>query len=281
MAYELINSGPVTPHRMHALIQLLGRQPEWNRAELLNLIQPTNIDAKQQVAKDVLAALGHLGVVDRAGDRVMLLPVAKGLDDLQQFRRFLHASVAKARNESFPNYRFSLFTAWYATKSEEVFTVNNDELVVRFNNQIPFDSEDRAMNMTKFNTWRTLAAFLEYGWPYASKIAPDATNRLRPEIPGLIPESGDVPFSTFITRLSAACPELDHGELFRLAWNHSRSESLGRQLSMMLSNGLRRLHADGTIALGRVPDAGEIWRLYPAAGFRLDEITHIRRGVNV
>jgi hypothetical protein len=279
MAYELINFGQATPHRLHALIRLLARADEWERSELLYLLQPTSLDPQQQAAKAALTALKSLDLVEETDGTVRLKSTAVGLVELEAFRHFLASSVSKARRETHVNYRFTLFTAWYSTKNEEVFSFSNDVLINRFNDQMPFGSDDRIMNSTKFNAWRTLAAFLGYGWVYSGKVVPDATDRIRPEIQRLLMEDGDISFAEFVSRLSASCAELDHGELFQLAWTHSRSEQLGNRLSLMLSNALRRLNEDKTIVLSQVPDAGDIWQLFPAAGFPPEEITHIRRGV--
>src|SRR5690349_957772 len=138
MAYELINHGPVTPHRMHALIRLLARAEEWDRSEVLTLVQPSALDAKQQAAKDVLTALRSLDLIVVEDNAVRLGNDAKSLVDLEMFRRSLMTSVARARSEDDVNYRFSLFTAWYATRNEEVIRSGNDELTVAFNTLIPF-----------------------------------------------------------------------------------------------------------------------------------------------
>src|SRR5688500_17658048 len=107
MAYELINHGPATPHRMHALIRLLARADEWNRGELLDLVEPASLDPKQQAAKDVLTALRNLDLVEMTDGTVRLRAVARELVTLENFRQYLVSTCAKTLNEDHVNYRFS------------------------------------------------------------------------------------------------------------------------------------------------------------------------------
>jgi len=43
MAYELLNHGPVIPHRLHALVRLVARRPQIVKARLIDLLQPPSM----------------------------------------------------------------------------------------------------------------------------------------------------------------------------------------------------------------------------------------------
>lgn len=85
-------------------------------------------------------------------------------------------------------------------------------------------------------------------------------------------------FGTFMDQLAEHCPELDGGVLFNRCWQASRgAEQRGNRLSLMLSNGLRVLHEAGAVQLDLVADAAIKWRLYPAVGHPVAQVSHIRR----
>jgi hypothetical protein len=91
-------------------------------------------------------------------------------------------------------------------------------------------------------------------------------------------EEKSMSFGLFMERLADTCPELDGGRLFNHCWQASRgAEQRGNRMSLMLSTGLRSLHNTGVIKLSEQADALTIWRLYPAAGSSLQQVTHIQR----
>lgn len=278
MAYELINNGPATPQRIHALIRLMDKKPAWQKQELLDLIQPKALAPTQKIGTDVIEAAVNLGFVKVDQGELSLHDSARGLRDIEAFRQALVAKTSRARAELQANYRFNLFTAWYATMDETVLQITNPELIIRFDERMPSETADRIMNTTKFNAWRTLATFLGYGWVYGSNLVPDATVRIRPLLPALLPAEGPVPIGTFLLNLASTCPELDGGDVFRLTWQHDRPTQRERRVSLMVSNALRRLQQTGSISLTRLPDASETWRLFPASGFAPDAVSHIARG---
>jgi hypothetical protein len=278
MAYELINNGPATPQRIHALIRLMDKKTAWQKQELLDLIQPKALAPTQKIGTDVIQAAVNLGFVKVDQGELSLHDSARGLRDIEAFRQELVAKTSKARTELHTNYRFNLFTAWYTTMDETVLQISNRNLIIRFDERMPSESADRIMNTTKFAPWRTLAAFLGYGWVYGSNFVPDATVRLRPLLPELLPGDGLVPIGTFLLNLASTCPELDGGDVFRLTWQHDRPTQREARISLMVSNALRRFQQAGLISLKVIPDAGETWRLFPASGFTPDAVSHIARG---
>jgi hypothetical protein len=292
---EIINNGPVTPHRLHALVRLVVHLGNPTKDDLFNLLQPAGLIKNQEVANNVYqAAVAHDLVIEQGDSRVLLHDSLNPTEivPVKGFRVHMRKQLLGITDENTDNYLLNLFTAWYAVQDERALTTSKRELVNAFNRDLFPTSgrsdvdEGRAFNTTKYNAWLRWATFLGYGWVIrlgsSDTLAPDAYGRLVPLIPRLLDEKADaVPFRDFATSLAGDCPELDRGSLFQRCWQASRSaEHRGNQLSLMLSTGLRVLDREGIIRLQYESDAEDVWHLYPAEADPLPRVTHIGLGRN-
>ena len=287
MAYELINNGPATPHRIYALLRLMTNLKTASRAEVLDLLQPKTLGYDQKVPRDTIDAAIHLGFLHpmegQRSDILKLRPDAGLIDTVEEFRSQVQKRVLGVTATSQPNSLFNMFTAWYATQDERVLKWSADDAAKHFNEQFSLDRTDRAFNSTKFAAWKTWSQFLGLCWPLkipnlSELNIPSAHGRLKPLLSSLLPEPDRlVDFGAFLRDLAEACPELDGGSLFEQCW-HSRqtSEERANRLSMMLSNALRHLYDAGAIELAHQADAVSRWSLYRATGHPVQHITHIK-----
>jgi len=288
MANELL-IGQATPARLHAMVRLISRLQSPTKKEVFDLMQPLALVSDQQSAVNTIftAAKNSNIIIENPDNTITLNCEASQLESLESFRSNMQKRVLGITDQNHPNYRLNLYSAWYITQNERVFQFRDKDFETRFNEELSQgdDDEARKFNSTKFNGWRTWAAFLGLGWLIRPRLivqgeilVPCASNRLRGVLNELLPINGQViRFSVFAERLSELCPELDGGALFTYCWEASRrGEQRGHNLSLALSTGLRQLHDSREIELSRQADATDIWQLYPAEGHDLKQVTHIR-----
>ena len=295
MAYEILNNGQVTPHRLHALVRLIARLPEPSRQQIQDLLQPSVLVKNQSASEEVYRAALQCGLIKEDAERGgrVTLATAADLETSEAFRRHMQRILTGVIDESRPNHLMNLFAAWYAVQNERVFQLDAQNLTDHFNDEVFPGTRERAFNTTKLPGWSTWAAYVGWGWyaksarvlssgnvRRAEMLLPDATFRIATLLPQLLPdEARAIGFRIFAERLALQCPEMDGGALFERCWDASRrNEGRGNRLSLMLSTALRTLHSGGQIELIRQADAGEIWHLYPAEGAEIRQITHIRQG---
>lgn len=286
MAYELLNSAQVTPPRLHAMVRLVSRLQTPTRKDVIDLLQPSVLVSDQSAAKNIYIAAVNCDIINEAPDRTLVLSGETAqLESMQGFQLYMQKRVLGVTESYQPNYLFNLYSAWYIAQNERIFQFVDKDFETRFNEELFQDTESRTFNMTKFNGWRTWAAFLGLGWPIkpglsgrSEILVPCVSNRLKGVLAQLLTKDEQViKFSLFAERIAELCPELDGGSLFTYCWEASRgSERQGNSLSLALSTGLRQLHDSGEIELIRQADAMDIWQLYPAEGQLLKQVTHIR-----
>lgn len=289
MAFELLNHGPVTPHRLHALLRLIARCPGATAEELCALLQPASLMENTQAAENALQVALTLQLV--AGDRrgpVRLRVNGEAIEELGAFRETMRQAVLGVTDGAADNYIFNLFSAWYAVLDDAVFRMSGEELATEFNRRVFPTAVTQQMNETKFGTgWRPWAAFLGYGWIFqrgaTRLLVPDCQDRIAGLVDAWLADAArPMRFTEFMDQLAVACPELDGGELFQHGWRSGRGgEERGRRLSLMLSTALRGLHDQQRCELIRLGDATEVWSLFPASGHAWQEISHIARGARI
>lgn len=287
MAFEILNSATITPHRLHAMVRLIPRLKNLNpsRNDVLNMLQPEILSKNQNTSADVYKAARHCNLIQESeGEGVVSLVVDQDqIETFQNFQRQMQRILTGITDEQENNHLLNIYTAWYAVQNESILTYTRKDFESHFNKQVYPGEEDRQFNTTKFNGWRTWAAFL--GWGRLMKkgtfdiLVPDATLRIEPLLGCLLPDGEQlVSFGAFVQNLAATCPELDGGVLFNYCWKASRgAEQRGTRLSLMLSTALRVLHNLEQIELVRQADASYLWQLYPAMGHPVQEVSHIRR----
>jgi hypothetical protein len=288
MANELL-IGQATPARLHAMVRLISRLQHPTKKEIFDLMQPLALVSDQQSAVNtIFTAAKNSNIITENPDKTITLNCkASQLESVESFRLSMQKRVLGITDQNHPNYRLNLYSAWYIVQNEWIFQFIDKDFETRFNEELSQgdDDEARKFNSTKFNGWRTWAAFLGLGWLIKPRLSgrseilvPCASNRLKGVLNQLLPGDQQViKFSLFAQRLAELCPELDGGSLFIYCWEASHgSEQRGNNLSLALSAGLRQLHDSGEIELIRQADATDIWQLYPAEGHLLKQVTHIR-----
>jgi hypothetical protein len=270
---------------MVRLIPLL-RQP--SRKDLFDALQPVDALPKlanQEAASGVFTAARSCGLLTEDADGGVRLQVSSdAVETLAGFRRHMQQSLLGITDDGEDNYLLNIYCAWYAAQDDRVFKFDQKDFEVRFNEALFPDSEARRFNTTKLRGWLVWAAFLGHGWPLApggkTLLVPDARTRVEPLLSRLLPEGQSaVRMGDFMEQLGERCPELDGGTLFKRCAQVSRtSELFGNRMSLMLSNALRVLDTAGSIRLMLQADAPVKWQLYPAAGHRHQQISHIQLG---
>jgi hypothetical protein len=187
-------------------------------------------------------------------------------------------------DENDPNFLLNIFTAWYLVQNEGLFQYAKD-IDKQFNSEVFPDDSERSFNSTKLNSWKTWASFLGFGWLNRENgvLIPDVYDRLEPKLTALLPgENQEIALSKFFNGLGDVCPELDGGTLYQRCIQLSRKTDMYRnRLSLALSTALRVLFFERKIELITRADASENWQLFPASGYSVDRITHIRLGDNI
>jgi hypothetical protein len=286
---EIINESQVEPRRLQALIRLISYLEAPKRQELFDLLQPTALMERFQSKEPQLAAritnriAVDYGLAKENDEKVLRLQAASAqVETMSAFQAYMQKSILEETLENQPNYRFNLFSAWYAVQDERVFhDLPTRGYDVAFCEEVFPGVEDRPFNSTKFSAWRKWANFLGLGWltRIGSKeiLVPDATKRLKNVLPSLFQEESKLPFGLFMEHLASICPELDGGVLFNKCWQASRgADQHGNNVSLMVSTGLRTLQGMDIIKLIDQVDAIDIWYLYPAQGHQR-QVTHIQR----
>lgn len=284
--------GEVSPHRIHALLRLVRRLRHPKREELLELLQPSALLDNTNASRAIYNETRRYNLIVEKADKSVVLHEdinsADKIESVEAFRSIMQKRLLGVSREKENSYQLNLLVAWYAVQDEGIFRYKKkDEISEQFNadmyprSDIESRTLGRGFNPGHLNRGFTWAAFL--GWGRLMKVGkemllPDAHIRLQGVLPQLLsPADGSLRFAIFAHRLAETCPELDGGVLFEKCWQATRSaENRGNRLSLMLSTGLRILHEIGDIELTRQGDATDIWRLYPAQGHPLKEITHIQ-----
>jgi len=291
---EIFREALATPLRLHAVLKLLALLGNRTRDDILMLLQPEILSDNQNTAKNVINLLKNLGMVretDTSSQLSLAEDVPRNIDKLESYRRYMQNKLLGITNPNAPNnYVLNQFAAWIAVQDERIAQLSKVNLTARFNEEMypsetgdASDAQTRTMNDTKYNGWCNWGVFLGWGLThdaFKAGFIPDASIRVRSVLETLLPEKDQLPASIFMERLAEHCPELDGGALFEDAWQFSRpTENRGNRTSLMLSTGLRVLERCGDLSLILMPDAGDLWRLYPIQG-GLNQISHVKRGRN-
>jgi hypothetical protein len=262
--------------------------PGLKRDEILGLLQPSSITDNRDAAILLHRYARRYGLLEddqSTVKRVNPTEACTKLTSFDAFRSYMQLTLLGVSNEAEDNYLLSLFTAWYAVQDSAVMTYSKADFEAKFHQALyPRATERVLAEEPGISAWRTWAEFLGWGWALKfdlreeMRIVPDATLRVRPLLPALLPQSGrEIAMADFVAGLAERCPELDGGLLFERCWEASRGgEVRGNRLSLMLSTALRVLHASGEIELASRRDAGATWTLFPAQS-HFGQVTHIAR----
>ena len=289
MGFEMIKDKlVVTPQRIHALVTCVHVLQEVPRETLMDLLQPDAITDNQDTTKIIYRYARRYDLIQEnqmPDHRVSLAVSPVVASDPEAFRQHMQRVLLGVTDESQDNFLLSQFAAWYAAQDERVMDYSKADFEAKFHEDLYPSAAQRVLaEQPGISAWRTWAEFLGWGWPLKfaqgeeAKIVPDATSRIRPLLPTLLPDAGvDVPFGSFVARLGASCPELDGGVLYGRCWEAGRGgEARGNRVSLMVSTALRVLNQEGAITLVDRRDVPDTWALFPAQS-HITRVTHVRR----
>jgi hypothetical protein len=253
-----------TPERVWSLIggiSALGGDLE--REEFVALLNPGYTRAGQPVkAASTLASEGPgvataLGLVTRDGTRLSLASghapqtVAAFMDDV-------HDVLCRAETGDLNSVILETY-AWLVAESHRrqdlgwLFDVGQKTFADMADAALVGEDEDgRLMNPTKVPAWRRWLRALGLGVPMPDKGVdfPSPGRRLAIEIrrEGVAPGT-EFAAEDFIRLVARRCPYLDRGRLFSQACQRAGWSGSPRNLSAVLSCGLRDLELEGIVAL--------------------------------
>jgi hypothetical protein len=286
MGFEFIHWDSITPQRVFAIVSLVKQFGVVKRRELMELLQPTTVLDNKDAGERNYWAAKRFGLLSETGDKdgVLQLAVpATAAESIDSFRLHMQQTLLGVTEDNKDYFLLNQFAAWYAVQGHFVFDYSKLDIEAKFNEQLYPNAESRVFReRSNFNAWKVWAEFLGWGWSATFgtrrdvQLIPDATMRLRPLLPAILPLPTAVRMATFMDNLRMACPELDGGLMFERCWQASRgSEIRGNRLSLMLSTALRVLDKAGDLELIQKKDADENWTLFPAQSYS-GQITHIR-----
>lgn len=291
MGFEMIKDKLViTPQRLYSLVRLVREIGSIGRPELLTLLQPAAVSDNGGTSGLVYRYARRYGLIEEdetTQKSVSLAANASEIDSMALFRSYMQKTLLGVTSESQNNFLLSQFTAWYAAQNDSVLSYSKTDYEAKFHEALyPSASERVLAEQPGISAWRVWAEFLGWGWAMKfdgrdeMRIVPDATERIRPLLPRLMPEANtNLPMGDFVANLGKLCPELDGGVLFSRCWEASRgSDDRGNQLSLMVSTAFRVLHASKEITLVERKDASVAFQLFPAQS-HMSRVTDIRREI--
>jgi hypothetical protein len=282
-------SNATTPNRLYAMLRLIQRSHAIGRGIVLELMQPSSLVDGRTISIDVFRIANLLGLIElsETKDKEATLAIKpEALANIENFRNLLQSRVTGITSDSDDHFLLNEVASWIAVQDNWILTSSKSDWEKSFNSQLYPGREERMVNEhPDLTQWLEWAEFIGWGWQ--AKIGkagvdfvPDCTLRLLPLLPDLLPDTDFIPFSPFMERLSARCPELDGGALFERCWEACRpQERRGNRLSLMLSTALRVLNQRGVITLENRADSTENWTLFPAQSY-IARVTHIHRGTS-
>jgi hypothetical protein len=284
MAFEIINTGPVIPSRLHALVRLVARAPDATTDELTRLIHPLEgADKRDSAARDCITAASALRLIQATdAERWKLAVPVASITTAEAFRETATRHILTAKGPADANFLLRQFTAWYAVLDETALYQTNDQLASTFNSTLYPGVPENHMSAQKLSGWRKWAAFLGYGWDLGTgtrrPIIPDCHDLIAPFVVAWITRHGGrSQFRALASALAAEFPELDDGTFFKTA-AQATGRSQSNTLSLMLSTGLRVMHDRGELTLQFLGDATDIYSLFPASGHAIQQVSHVAPG---
>jgi hypothetical protein len=261
-----------TPERVWSLVGgLSALGGEADRDDFVALLNPGFVRAGQTVkAVATLASEGPgvataLGLVARDGTRLSLSP-GEAPGTQAEFLDAVHDVLCVAETGD-PNSVIFETYAWLVAESHRqqdvgwLYNVGREAFADMADAALVGEDEDgRLMNTTKVPAWRRWLRALGLGVPMPDRAIdfPSPGRRLAIElaregvVPGTVFAAED-----FVRLVARRCPYLDRGRLFAQACQRAGWSGSPRNLSAVLSCGLRDLELDGVVGLRLSGDAAD------------------------
>lgn len=259
-----------TPERVWSLIGgLEGVGGDLSREDFVSLLNPGYLRGGDQVkaaatlANDAPGVAAALNLYVRDGQRARTSADVHATS-LSTFADEVHDTLCRAPSGHLNAVILEAY-AWLVVESARrqdigwLYDVGRETFADMVDNGLVGEDEDgRLMNTTKVVAWRRWLRFLGLGiaMPTPSVDFPSPARRITIEIgrAGLQPGT-TLPAEEFLQALASRCPYLDRGRLFVQACERASFNSSQRELSAVLSCGLRDVEADGLISLNLSGDA--------------------------
>lgn len=251
----MFTDGPVTPTRLETLINLMREfsRREITREILFDLLQPEtlpNVDPKKRDgAEQTLAAARDLGLLIEDTEKRLKLTF-ESTDKHSSRQIILNALDEKVlANEDVEPYFARFYSYLLGLNSEGIKNRTRVEWVSRFERDAfagnfppnPFNAD----KVSGLNRW---FSFTGLGWYDTSGVfQPNPYERLLRRLPLIFGKEKKVTGEVFMQRLTQYCPELDGGEIFRMANRSYNSEV--KICTLGLSHALIDLHQEKKIRL--------------------------------
>lgn len=251
----MFTDGPVTPTRLETLIDLMREfsSRRITREILFDLLQPETLPTvdpkKRDGAEQTLAAARELGLLIQENDNKLKLTFeANNKQNTKQL--ILNALDEKVlANENVEPYFARFYSYLLGLNFDGIKNRTRVEWVSKFERDV-FGGERliNPFNDTKLSGLNRWFSFTGLGWYDSNNIfQPNPYERLLRRLPLIFGKEKKITGEVFMQRLSQYCPELDGGEIFRMA-NRTYNSEL-KICTLGLSHALIDLHQDKKIRL--------------------------------
>lgn len=280
---SLLSRPQGTPERVWSLIGgLAGAGGEIGRDEFSALLNPGYVRGGQKVTAtptliaDATGVTSALGLVEREGNVTRMCGAAPA--DLEALADHVHQRLC-ATAQGDPDAVILQAYAWLVAEAHHrqdigwMFDVGSSSFADMMADGLRGLEEEggRPMNTTKIPAWRRWVRFIGLGvaLPDEGQDLPSPARRLAIELrQSEIAPGATIAAETFVRRIGQLCPYLDRGPLFELACERIGHRPAPRQLSPILTLGLRELEADGMLTMLLSGDSGDALILTPDPAYR-------------
>jgi len=239
-------------------------------------LQPGLTKYSGSLLENTLGVGTSLGLVEVSSSQVSLTKELH-LTSLEDLADAVHGILAKARTDD-PDRIVLLTYAWFVVAcernqgSEWIHSHSNTQLADHIDGDLrqgESEREDRYFNSTKYAPWKDWVNFVGLADSFgAIDFYPTITGRLQRELRNLGRELGfalELEAKVVLNWLAESMPYLDGGKFFQIMTAKMNFPQQPRQLTWLLSNGLRDLHDLGRIRLDAPGDTASAYALYPDA----------------
>lgn len=269
---SVLSSPQGTPERVWSLLGGLGALGgELARDDWVSLLNPgysrggVEIKAAASLAANGPGVAYALGLVDREGSRARLITDERPTD-LAGFSDEVHDLLCSTAPGQLNAVILEAY-AWVVAETHRrgdlgwLYDVGREEFADMADAALVGEDDDgRLMNTTKVPAWRRWLRFLGLGVPMPGTGVdfPSPARRMAVEIRRAgMAQGTSYGAEQFVGLIANRCPYLDRGRLFAQACQRIGYTPARRNLSAILSCGLRDLEADGIIALRLSGDAAD------------------------
>lgn len=242
---------PVTPLHLESILSFVrtyASKRSFTRDAVKDSFQPTSITPNQIQSLEALKAAIELKLVLESDDKT--ITPRKELTGKLAVDECLKAALDEMVLGSLDvEPYFSLFYSFMLGRDLNAFGKTRDDWVLDFNREV-FDNKEQSnqFNSTKWTGLHRWFSYMGLGWyDQSGEFNCNPFSRVARRLPILFGQKKKIESDAFFSKLSAAYPELDGGEIFLQA--NRRYEPSAKQCSLGLSHALIDLHYSQLIVL--------------------------------